>query len=178
MSFDLDDVLFEFPDLQFFSIEDLEDLDEEQIQDLIDEFDNFDSFEIPSRLKNNINDIVFSDQNKEKIMQEYNLTETQFQEAKGLKIKINIAENQAKTKSSDSGMKAINQGTLSNSSLEVQLVTRRDDIVCPICEDVDGDVFEVDPVTRIIDGPLIPDDLHPNCRCRYMNMLDEEIVLG
>ena len=72
---------------------------------------------------------------------------------------------------SDSITKSLNQGTLSQATIRVQFVTRRDSIVCPICEDLDGEEFDVDPTTKIvIDGPTIPDDLHPNCRCRYLNI--------
>lgn len=66
------------------------------------------------------------------------------------------------------GIKALNQGTVSHARL-VEFVTRRDNRVCPICEALDGNIYEVDSVTKIIkNGPVIPDDTHPNCRCRYL----------
>lgn len=77
-------------------------------------------------------------------------------------------ETVAETTASDLGTRALNQGTLSHAQF-VQYVTRRDARVCPICEDLDRNVYEVDERTGIIkDGPVIPDDTHPNCRCRYI----------
>lgn len=66
------------------------------------------------------------------------------------------------------GVKALNTGTVSHARL-VEFVTRRDNKVCPICEPLDGNIYEIDPLTKIIkNGPAIPDDTHPNCRCRYL----------
>lgn len=71
------------------------------------------------------------------------------------------------------GIRSLNDGTLSNAEL-VEFVTEGDDKVCPICDGYDGEVFEVDPDTGIIeDGPVIPDETHPNCRCRYLLIEDE-----
>lgn len=64
------------------------------------------------------------------------------------------------------GIRALNQGTIAHAE-KVEFVTRRDFRVCPICEPLDGNVYEVDERTGIVkDGPLIP--LHPKCRCRYL----------
>jgi hypothetical protein len=69
---------------------------------------------------------------------------------------------------SDMGLRSLNKGTVSQVD-RVQFVTRRDMKVCPICEALDGNIYDVDPVTKIIiNGPVIPDDTHPNCRCRYL----------
>lgn len=87
----------------------------------------------------------------------------------GAESKIEQAlRNVAGQTSSDLGVRALNKGTTSHARLVI-FATRRDSRVCPICEDHDGDVYEVDPLTGIIkNGPLIPDDTHPNCRCRYL----------
>lgn len=64
------------------------------------------------------------------------------------------------------GIKALNKGTISHAET-VEFVTRRDSKVCPICEPLDSNIYEVDQNTGIVkDGPLIP--VHPNCRCRYL----------
>jgi len=70
------------------------------------------------------------------------------------------------------GIKALNQGTVSRAKL-VEFVTRRDGRVCPICEKLDATIYEVDEHTGIVkNGPTIPDDTHPNCRCRYLLVED------
>lgn len=173
---ELEDILFEFPELDSFLMDDLENLDETELEDLIAEFDSLDRFDIPSRLKENIRDISLSD--REAIKERFSITDGQFDSVLDLQRRVKTAESQARRNASDSGMKSLNQGSLSNPTLEVQFVTRRDDRVCPICEDIDGDTFNVDPTTGIIDGPLIPDDLHHNCRCRYLNLDGVELLLG
>ena len=65
------------------------------------------------------------------------------------------------------GIRSLNQGTLSRAQM-VEFVTRRDSRVCPICEAFDGKIYEVDEHGRAKGGPRIPDETHPNCRCRYL----------
>jgi len=92
-----------------------------------------------------------------------------------------ISDSRLANMSSDSVMKSLNQGTLSNTATgRVEYVTRRDSKVCPICEDLDGDVYTVDQLSGIIeDAPIIPDDTHPNCRCRYLSVDDGgEVLVG
>lgn len=97
----------------------------------------------------------------------------------GFEVDVTIPISKIDNITSDSTSNALNKGTLSNSSRIVQFVTRRDDKVCPICEDLDMEQFDVDPISRAIDGPTIPDDMHPNCRCRYLSMdEDEELLVG
>jgi hypothetical protein len=50
--------------------------------------------------------------------------------------------------------------------IEVEFVTRRDAKVCPICDALDGTRYEIGDETK----PQIPDDTHPNCRCRYLRV--------
>ncbi len=74
------------------------------------------------------------------------------------------------------GIRSLNKGTISRAEL-VEFVTRRDSKVCPICESFDAKIYEVNPHTNIIQGgPTIPDDLHPNCRCRYLLVEDDSGV--
>ena len=73
---------------------------------------------------------------------------------------------------SDASIEALNDGT-TTIARTVIFVSRRDDRVCSKCEDLDGDIFDVDPNTGIVDGPLIPDDLHLRCRCRYFDIGDD-----
>ena len=46
---------------------------------------------------------------------------------------------------------------------EVRFETEMDERVCPICEDLDSDVYLLED-----DKPHIPEDTHPNCRCYYI----------
>jgi len=90
------------------------------------------------------------------------------------------------TLASDLVTKAINQGTLFSlepdpndinlfgTSYLVEFVTRRDSKVCPICEPLDGLVFEVGDDNKI----AITDDTHPNCRCRYLIHAPDGLVIG
>lgn len=75
-------------------------------------------------------------------------------------------EHVAERTASDTGIRALNQGTVSHARY-VMFASRRDQRVCPICEGFDGNVYKVDQATSIIkNGPIIP--VHPNCRCRYV----------
>jgi len=47
---------------------------------------------------------------------------------------------------------------------DVEFTTENDSRVCPICEDLDRDVYQIDDDLK----PVIPDDTHPNCRCYYV----------
>lgn len=73
---------------------------------------------------------------------------------------------------SNVAMFALNTGTLS-AAKQVQFVSRQDDKVCDKCDGLDGNLYDVNPETGIIqDGPVIPDDTHDNCRCRYFSVDD------
>lgn len=99
----------------------------------------------------------------------------------GIDKKIQIPNDSLVRISSDMIMQGVNRGTLSNTSNnKVEFVTRRDNRVCPVCEDLDGNIYDVDPITKmVIDGVNIPEDTHPNCRCRYL-AIDEkgEVLVG
>lgn len=83
---------------------------------------------------------------------------------------------------SDAITKAINQATLSElqplnfqaqEQIQVEFVTRRDEKVCPICEPLDGNKYNLND-----DKPIIPDSTHPNCRCRYLVIQDGQLAIG
>lgn len=77
------------------------------------------------------------------------------------------------------GMTSGYNDVISLPQLEMEFVTMHDDRVCFICEPYDGQRFQIDIHTGIIiNGPLLPDDTHPNCRCRYMEVIDGEVQLG
>jgi hypothetical protein len=160
----LDDILQDYPELDFFDIDELDDLDELELQDLIDEFET--DFTLSIALRNDVQKIRFSDSSKQEIKEKYNISEREYLRAENLSIKSQLADNAAR-ESSNSGIKALNKGTVSVAELVI-FATREDDKVCPICEALNGEIYGVDTDTKIIDGPLIPDDTHPNCRCRYL----------
>lgn len=62
----------------------------------------------------------------------------------------------------------------STDELEVQFTTRRDHKVCPICEPLDGRRFKMDDTSK----PNIPEDTHPNCRCRYLEVRNGKAING
>lgn len=74
---------------------------------------------------------------------------------------------------SDIVTKSLNTATLANmepinpvdyqSNLQVMFVTRQDEKVCQICEPYNNNVYDINDSSK----PEIPDDTHPNCRCRY-----------
>lgn len=110
----------------------------------------------------------------------YDLSDAEFDELERQQDLINSIVTSIGLLSSVTAIMALNQGTLSNATRQVEFVTRRDDRVCQICESLDGFRYDVDPITHIIDGPLIPDDTHINCRCRYLLIDDEtgEVLVG
>ncbi len=94
---------------------------------------------------------------------------------------------------SDIGSASVNAGTLDELDAEipnidpiarphtddsqlaqVEFVTRRDARVCPICEPLDGLIWDFDDTTK----PTIPDDTHPNCRCRYLIHTKDGRIIG
>lgn len=187
MSFDIEDLLDQYPELESFDIYDLENLDEFELQDLIDGFDDFGDLPINfgeslNKLSKDLKNIDFNFFTKTEVMEKYGLTEDQYEQAKDMREKIDQSERLAKPTSSDSGTKALSEGTTSaienTAQFSVIFVTEEDDRVCPICQEFEGIEYQVDPDTRIIiNAPVIPDDTHPNCRCRYM-IIDSEEILG
>jgi SPP1 gp7 family putative phage head morphogenesis protein len=171
----LDDLRFFHPEIDFYNIDDLDYLDEFELQQIIDEFDDFDDYEdLPRDVTNNLEDITFREDQREVVIEKYRITPLQYIQAQELKQKLGVARNLSQITSHDSGIKALNQGTIQSATNDVVFVSRNDGKVCPICEDLNGEIFSVDPTTKIIDGPTIPDDTHPNCRCRYIVLGDEE----
>lgn len=161
----LDD-LSEYPQLDSFDIDELEDMDELELQDLIDEFET--DFSLPKRLRDDFSRIDFSESNKESVKSKYGISEREWLRAENLSIKSQLAEEEAKRESNNSGIKALNEGTLSMATLVI-FATREDDKVCPICTEFEGEIYGVDKNTGIVeDGPVIPDETHLNCRCRYL----------
>lgn len=161
----IEDLVDDYPELQFFDIDELDGLDEFELQDLIDEFET--DISVPVAVRKNLKNIDFSQANKEKTKEKYGLSEREWLRAENLSIKSQLAESAAKRESSDSGIKSLNEGTISVSRLVIW-ATREDDSVCPICEELNGEIYGVDTQTGIIDGPLPVEDTHPNCRCRYL----------
>lgn len=165
---ELDDLVLDFPEIEDLLDNDL--LDELYYQDLLD--GNIEDASITQQIKN--------DNSKAAISSYFRtgsgiiLTITG---PKGYKKQIEVPLSKITTLSNGVAVGSMNKGTLSNSSNIVQFVTRRDSKVCPICEDLDMEQFDVDPLTRLIDGPTIPDDIHPNCRCRYLSLDEDEELL-
>lgn len=170
MSFDpdfLEDVLFRYPEIESMNIDDLEFLDEDELQDLIDEYAIDTS--VPARVRNQITTIDFSPSKKQEVKTELKISEREYLRAENLSIKSQLADEEARKESNNSGIKSLNEGTLSMAPHQVVFATREDNRVCPICRGFEGDIYEVDPETRIvIDGPVIPEGTHINCRCRYL----------
>lgn len=81
-------------------------------------------------------------------------------------------------------IKALNTATITNleplelddytHALQVIFKTREDEKVCQICEPLNNNVYDVDDDTK----PEIPDDTHPNCRCRYLVYQDGKEIAG
>lgn len=185
MSFDVQDLLDDYPELESFDISELEDLDEFELNDLVDSFDKTDK--VP-KFGNNLKDVIKEldkidfKQNKESVKNKFGLTEREYKIASDMKTKISDVENRAVKSSSDSGTKALSEGTFSNvgdtDRFTAVFVTEEDDRVCPICRPLEGNEYKINPETRIIENaPLIPDDTHINCRCRYL-LKDGSRVVG
>lgn len=167
--FEVEDLLMEFPELE-------DELDEDLLDELyMDALSNYDTDKANAIQQMKL-DPELTVLSTVKSGDELILT---IEGPDGIKFDITIPISKIDSITSDSTSNALNKGTLSNSSLIVQFVTRRDDKVCPICEDLDMEQFDVDPISRSIDGPTIPDDTHPNCRCRYLSLdEDEELLVG
>lgn len=85
---------------------------------------------------------------------------------------------------SDIVTKSVNVATLGNlepirpidyqSAVQVMFKTREDEKVCPICEPLNNNVYDINDPSK----PEIPDDTHHNCRCRYLVYQDGEFVAG
>ena len=84
---------------------------------------------------------------------------------------------------SDIITKSLNTATLANlepispidyqSSVQVMFVTRQDDKVCDICEQYNNNVYDINDSSK----PEIPDDTHPNCRCRFVVYQDGKPII-
>lgn len=84
---------------------------------------------------------------------------------------------------SDIITKSLNTATLANlepldpidyqSAVQVMFVTRDDEKVCQICQPYNNTVYDIDDS----DKPEIPDDTHPNCRCRYVVYQDGKPII-
>ena len=85
---------------------------------------------------------------------------------------------------SDIITKSVNTATLANvepispddfqDTVQVMFKTREDEKVCPICEPYNNNVYSVNDSSK----PEIPDDTHPNCRCRYLVYQNGGFVAG
>ena len=84
---------------------------------------------------------------------------------------------------SDIITKSLNTATLANlepispidyqSSVQVMFVTRNDEKVCQICEPYNNNVYDINDSSK----PEIPDDTHPNCRCRFVVYQDGKPII-
>ena len=84
---------------------------------------------------------------------------------------------------SDIITKSLNTATLANlepispidyqSSVQVMFVTRQDEKVCDICEPYNNNVYDINDSSK----PEIPDDTHPNCRCRFVVYQDGKPII-
>lgn len=84
---------------------------------------------------------------------------------------------------SDIITRSLNTATLANlepldpidyqSTVQVMFVTRQDEKVCQICEPYNNNVYDIDDSSK----PEIPDDTHPNCRCRYVVYQDGKPII-
>ena len=80
--------------------------------------------------------------------------------------------------------KSLNTATLANiepinpidysSQMQVIFKTREDEKVCPICEPLNNNVYDINDAGK----PDIPDDTHHNCRCRYLVYQDGKELAG
>ena len=84
---------------------------------------------------------------------------------------------------SDVITKSLNTATLANlepinpidyqSTVQVMFVTRNDEKVCEICQPYDNLVYDINDSSK----PEIPDDTHPNCRCRFVVYQDGKPII-
>lgn len=84
---------------------------------------------------------------------------------------------------SDIITKSLNTATLANvapesiqdfsSAVQVMFVTRDDEKVCQICQPLNNTVYDINDSSK----PEIPDDLHPNCRCRFVVYQDGKPII-
>lgn len=56
--------------------------------------------------------------------------------------------------------------------ITLEFTTRKDERVCPICSPLDGKRFDFDDPSK----PDIP--VHPNCRCRYLEVKNGKAISG
>lgn len=84
---------------------------------------------------------------------------------------------------SDIITKSLNTATLGNlepitpqdysQAVQVMFKTREDYKVCQICEPYNNNVYDINDDSK----PDIPDDTHPNCRCRYVVYQDGKPII-
>jgi hypothetical protein len=124
-------------------------------------------------------------EDRDRAIKLYDLTEDEYDELETQQDLITAITTSIALLSSMTAIQALNEGTLSNATNQVEFVTRRDEKVCPICDELDGNRYDVDPLTHIIDGPLpgppeLGGDTHWNCRCRYLLVSDDsgELLIG
>jgi len=82
-----------------------------------------------------------------------------------IQVVTNTITQASLTKSTVSAAQSINFSTpLRSEQIMLIFVSERDSKVCPICLNLDGRTYNPGDPTM----PEIPDDTHPNCRCRYL----------
>lgn len=84
---------------------------------------------------------------------------------------------------SDILTKSLNTATITNlepitpidytTTIQVMFKTREDEKVCQICEPYNNNVYDINDDTK----PEIPDDTHPNCRCRFVVYQDGKPII-
>lgn len=177
---ELDDLDFDLLDSDDLDIDDLDYLPFDELNDLDLDYETILNFDPEKDVtRDNAFQYTISITGPRGFSKEFVVSEQQMERLLDLHVRAVKLEASINMGSADLVTRSLNNGVISNSSDQVQFVTRRDDRVCPICEDLDGEVFDIDPITRIIDGPTIPDDTHHNCRCRYLSLDDDgELLIG